>query len=55
MRHPSGNDVCSVYVMYEYGELDDDQQFDQNDITWCQVFIENENKQRVKVVDDETA
>jgi hypothetical protein len=44
-----------VFVMYEYGELDDDQEFDPNDITWFQVFVEASNGRLVKVFDDETA
>ena len=55
VRHPDGNDSYRVYVMYEYGELDDDQVFDPNGITWCQVFIENESGDLVKILDDETA
>jgi len=43
-----------IYVGYEYGEFDDDQVFDQNDITWCQVFVEKGDK-LLKVFDDETA
>src|SRR5690349_13808170 len=28
--HPNGSDTVQVFVMYEYGELDDDQVFDRN-------------------------
>ena len=44
-----------VVVMYEYGELDPDMTFDPNDITWCQIFIENEMGELTSVFDDETA
>jgi hypothetical protein len=53
--HPNGEDTVQVFVMYEYGELDDDQTFDRNDISWCQVFIENEDGVPIKILDDETA
>ena len=43
-----------IYVSYEYGGFDDDQEFDQNDITWCQVFVEK-GGELLKVFDDETA
>jgi hypothetical protein len=43
-----------VFVGYEYGEFDDDQEFDQNDITWCQIFVLHEGS-LVVVFDDETA
>ena len=43
-----------VYVGYEHGETDDDQEFDQNDITWCQIFADNDNG-IIKVFDVETA
>lgn len=44
-----------IFVFYEYGALDDDQEFDRNAITWCQVFSESISGQLVKVFDDETA
>ena len=55
VQHPEGENVLKVFVMYEYGELDDDQEFDRNDISWCQVFVQNESETLVKIVDDETA
>ncbi|MDZ7619332.1 MAG: hypothetical protein U1E05_20220, partial [Patescibacteria group bacterium] len=45
----------TVFVMYEYGEIDDDQEFDRNDVTWCQVFVEDASGTHVCVFDDETA
>lgn len=47
-------EALPIYVSYEYGEFGDDQEFDQNDITWCQVFVEKEGE-LLKVFDDETA
>lgn len=44
-----------VFVMYEYGQLDEDQPFDRNDITWCQAWLENSLGKRVMILDDETA
>jgi len=53
-RH-DGRDVFSVCVVYEYGELDDDESFDQDDISWCEVyaFVAGTNI-RVRVLSDET-
>ena len=48
-------DRFRVYVMYEYGQLDDGEEFDSNDITWCQVFIEDERGGLSMILDDETA
>jgi hypothetical protein len=44
-----------VFIMYEYGGLDEDQAFDRNDITWCQVFIVQESGAIACAFDDETA
>jgi hypothetical protein len=44
-----------VYVMYEYGERDEDETFDSNDISWCQVWIEDANGKLSRLMDDETA
>jgi hypothetical protein len=55
VRHPSGEDCLKIFAMYEYGELDSDQTFDENDISWCQIFIEDTAGMRVKILDDETA
>jgi hypothetical protein len=49
-------DVASaVFVMYEYGELDNDEVFDANAITWCQVFVQDKSSELRCVFDDETA
>lgn len=45
----------TVFVMYEYGPIDDGEQFDRNDISWCQVFTEPDSGSLEKVFDDETA
>lgn len=45
-----------VYVNYEYDDeclYEDDVEFDTNDITWCKVFIESNDKLE-KIMDDET-
>ncbi|HEX7861323.1 MAG TPA: hypothetical protein VF773_13405 [Verrucomicrobiae bacterium] len=55
VRHRDGSTDLRVFVMYEYGELDADEEFDPNDITWCQVFVENLRKELQMVLDDETA
>lgn len=43
-----------VYLVYEYGEFDEGDEFDQNDITWCQIFVMQAGGLK-KVFDDETA
>src|SRR5258708_1962506 len=53
--HPDGGNRVRVYVMYEYGDLDPDQTFDRNDVTWCQVYIEDTAQKLIKILDDETA
>jgi len=51
-----GHEVFSVYVVYEYGELDEDESFNQDDITWCEVyaFVKGTGT-TVRVLSDETA
>jgi hypothetical protein len=44
-----------VFLSFEYGELDEGEVFDPNDITWFQIFIEASDGELVKVFDDETA
>ena len=55
MSVDQGDSGLRVFVMYEYGEPDEDQKFDPDDISWCQVFVESKNGQIKKVFDDETA
>jgi hypothetical protein len=43
-----------VFVRYEYGAPEPDVEFDRNDISWCQVFIETTSGSLAKVFDDET-
>ena len=45
-----------VYAIYEYSDEfnEDDERFDQNDITWATVYIGNGNIVE-KILDDETA
>ena len=44
-----------VYVMYEYGERDADEDFHRSDITWCQVWVERDPGKLELILDDETA
>jgi hypothetical protein len=44
----------AIYVGYEYGELDDDQEFDQDDISWFELFVETNGKP-LRVFSDESA
>lgn len=53
----SGGDVAvEVFVMYEYGDPDIPDDFDPDDISWCQVFTYDARTGSVELVlDDETA
>ena len=55
VRHPEGDDCFQIFAVFEYGELDDDQVFNRNDVTWCQIIIENAAGSRTTILDDETA
>ncbi len=44
-----------VFVMYEYGERDEGEPFDRDDITWCRAWIEDDKGELVLILDDETA
>jgi hypothetical protein len=48
------DEPSKVFIGFEYGETDDEEEFDRNDITWCTIFIE-ESGQLKQVFDDETA
>lgn len=48
-------DRVEVFVMYEYSELDEGEEFNPDDITWCQVFAKSPGTQARMVVDHETA
>lgn len=50
-----GQGGVRVFIMFEYGKLDEGVVFDRNDITWCQVFLERIDGVLQMVVDDETA
>ena len=50
-----GQNHLKVFVMYEYGETDPDEIFNRDDISWCQVFVEDQNQNKIKILDDETA
>lgn len=46
---------AEVFAMYEYPDLDADEDFDPDDITWCQVYARDSTGKVVQVLDDETA
>lgn len=52
------NDKFNVAVIFEYSdefEFDDDA-FDENDVTWCQIYLyDPKGLQSIMIVDDETA
>lgn len=53
-----GNDKFNIAFILQYSDQFDfdDQRFDENDITWCQIFLYDiVNLQSVMIVDDETA
>ncbi len=50
-----GVDQAGTYIMFEYSEREPDMDFDQNDITWCQIFVLRRNGVLEQVLDDETA
>ncbi len=55
---PNGDDVFNVCVVYEYSDefCFWDNNFDNNDITWCHVYVYGiRSKQVYKIVNDETA
>lgn len=50
------NSAFYVYPIYEYGDFDEDMGFDENDISWCVVFIRDVKESTlIKIIDDETA
>lgn len=51
----NGTQVFNVFVVYSYGELDEDMEFDPNDICWCSVYALDDQAQRMLVLSDETA
>lgn len=52
------SDKFNVAVVFEYSdefELDDDE-FDENEVTWCQIYLyDTKSLQSILIVDDETA
>lgn len=55
---PYGDNFFNVCVIYEYSDEFSflDKNFDNNDITWCEVFIYGVDSKKVyKILDDETA
>lgn len=52
------NDKFNVAIIIQYSDefAFDDEEFDENDITWCQIFLyDTVNMQSIMIVDDETA
>lgn len=55
---PDGDNIFNVSVVYEYSDefSFSDENFDNNDISWCHVYVYGINSGKVyKIVDDETA
>lgn len=52
-----GNDRFNVAVIFEYSdEFSFDDEFDENDITWCQIYLyDPKNLCSIMIVDDVTA
>lgn len=53
-----GHDRFRVAVIFEYSDefALDDNEFDENDVTWCQVYVyDTASAQSIMIVDDETA
>lgn len=53
-----GNDKFNVAMIIQYSDqfAFDDVRFDENDITWCQIFIYDiVNLRPIMIIDDETA
>ncbi len=52
------NDKFNAAIIIQYSDefAFDDEGFDENDITWCQIFLyDNVNLESIMIVDDETA
>ena len=45
----------TVFVMYEYSMPEEDVEFNQNDITWFALWVENRDGNLELIIDDETA
>jgi hypothetical protein len=53
-----GNDKFNVAIIFEYSDEFplDDEQFDENDITWCVIYLyDNVCQESIMIVNDETA
>ena len=51
-----GKSEFGVCVVYEYSELDPDQDFDQNDLSWCEVYVVDDDGIVLgRVISDETS
>jgi hypothetical protein len=45
---------CEMFVAYEYGQMEPGEEFNRDDISWCQVFL-RANGSLSQVFDDETS
>lgn len=54
----AGNDKFNVAVIFEYSDEFglDDEYFNEDDVTWCQIYLyDSQNSQSILIIDDETA
>lgn len=52
------NDKFNAAIIIQYSDefAFDDERFDENDITWCQIYLyDTADSQSIMIVDDETA
>jgi hypothetical protein len=53
---PYKDTVFNICVVYEYPELEETENFDQNDITWCEIYgFGVKSKKSFRILSDETA
>ena len=53
---PEGDTIFNLCVVYEYPELEESEEFNQNDITWCEIYGFGVNsKKSFLIINDETA
>lgn len=53
---PAEDNIFNICVVYEYPELEEDEEFNQNDITWCEIYgFGLKSKKVFQIISDETA
>jgi len=53
---PAEDTIFNIYVVYEYPELEGEEVFNPNDITWCEVYgFGIESKNIFQIINHETA